>query len=114
MNTLRPGLPPLPPKMLRLPIDARGFPVPFFVALIDGVPDHRMVEPTAMERCVKLGLCWICGTALGRHKAFVIGPMCSITRTISEPPSHLECATFVYTRTPYDPAAPIPGGHPTR
>jgi hypothetical protein len=25
---------------------------------------------------------------------------------------HLECATFVYTRTPYDPDAPIPGGHP--
>lgn len=24
--------------------------------------------------------------------------------------SHLECATFVYTRTPYDPRAPIPGG----
>jgi D-alanyl-D-alanine carboxypeptidase len=23
--------------------------------------------------------------------------------------SHLECATFIYTRTPYDPAAPIPG-----
>ncbi|MGA8255629.1 MAG: serine hydrolase domain-containing protein [Nocardioides sp.] len=23
---------------------------------------------------------------------------------------HLECATFVYTRTPYDPRAPIPGG----
>lgn len=28
--------------------------------------------------------------------------------------SHLECATFVYTRTPYDPDAPIPGGHPGR
>jgi CubicO group peptidase (beta-lactamase class C family) len=26
--------------------------------------------------------------------------------------THLECATFIYTRTPYDPAAPIPGGHP--
>ncbi|WP_443678841.1 DUF7586 domain-containing protein [Nocardioides faecalis] len=26
--------------------------------------------------------------------------------------SHLECATFVYTRTPYDVTAPIPGGHP--
>ncbi|MGZ4438658.1 MAG: serine hydrolase domain-containing protein [Nocardioidaceae bacterium] len=26
--------------------------------------------------------------------------------------THLVCATFVYTRTPYDPAAPIPGGHP--
>ena len=26
---------------------------------------------------------------------------------------HLECATFVYTRTPYDPEVEIPGGHPT-
>jgi D-alanyl-D-alanine carboxypeptidase len=26
--------------------------------------------------------------------------------------SHLVCATFVYTRTPYDPAAAIPGGPP--
>ncbi len=24
--------------------------------------------------------------------------------------SHLECATFIWTRTPYDPSAPIPGG----
>jgi len=29
-------------------------------------------------------------------------------------PTHLECATFVYTRTPYDPRAPIPGGPPAR
>ena len=28
--------------------------------------------------------------------------------------SHLDVATFVYTRTPYDPEAPIPGGHPGR
>ncbi len=27
--------------------------------------------------------------------------------------NHLACATFVYTRAPYDPSAPIPGGHPT-
>ncbi len=26
--------------------------------------------------------------------------------------SHLECATFVYTRSPYDPEVDIPGGHP--
>jgi len=29
--------------------------------------------------------------------------------TLSQHPHHLECATFVYTRTPYDPRAPIPG-----
>ena len=27
---------------------------------------------------------------------------------------HLECATFIYTRSPYDPEAPIPGGHARR
>lgn len=27
---------------------------------------------------------------------------------------HLECATWIYTRTPYEPDAPIPGGHPRR
>ncbi len=26
--------------------------------------------------------------------------------------SHLVCSTFVYTRVPYDPSAPIPGGPP--
>lgn len=28
--------------------------------------------------------------------------------------NHLSCATFIYTRAPYDPAAPIPGGPPVR
>lgn len=27
--------------------------------------------------------------------------------------SHLDIATFIFTRTPYDPDAPVPGGHPT-
>jgi hypothetical protein len=26
--------------------------------------------------------------------------------------SHLDVATFIYTRTPYDPDVPAPGGHP--
>jgi CubicO group peptidase (beta-lactamase class C family) len=32
--------------------------------------------------------------------------------TLHVHPTHLEVATFVLTRTPYDPAAPIPGGLP--
>jgi CubicO group peptidase (beta-lactamase class C family) len=30
--------------------------------------------------------------------------------TLHVRPTHLECSTFVYTREPYDPSAPIPGG----
>lgn len=101
MSTLRPELPPLPPKMKHLPIDARGFPVPRFVTVFDGVPDHRVADPRAMKACIEQNRCWICGGPMGRFKAFVIGPMCSITGTVSEPPSHLECATYAATACPF-------------
>jgi CubicO group peptidase (beta-lactamase class C family) len=42
---------------------------------------------------------------LGYH----IGERLRVVRTADGSVSHLECATFVYTRAPYDPAAPIPG-----
>ena len=35
-----------------------------------------------------------------------------VHRTPSGSIGHLECATFVYTRTPYDPDVRVPGGHP--
>lgn len=101
MNIIRPKLPPLPPKMSSLPIDERGYPVPYFVAWVDGKPDHRIADATKMPKAVKLGLCWLCGQKLGRFKSFCIGPMCSITRTISEPPSHLECVRYAAQACPF-------------
>lgn len=41
------------------------------------------------------------------------GERLEVVRTSDGSVSHLVCATFVYTRTPYDPAVPIPGGHPS-
>jgi hypothetical protein len=82
-------------------IDARGYPVPWFVAWIDGKPDHRVMDAAKMPRAVRLGLCWQCGQPLGRYKAFCIGPMCTITRTIAEPPSHLECLRYAVRACPW-------------
>lgn len=45
---------------------------------------------------------------LGYHR----GEILQVRRTPDGAVSHLECATFVYTRTPYDPDVNIPGGHP--
>lgn len=101
MTALRPGLPELPPLMRHLPIDERGYPVPFFVALIDGKPDHRVADGAKMPRALKNRLCWLCGLGLGSDLAFVIGPMCSVTRTISEPPSHPQCARFAAVACPF-------------
>jgi hypothetical protein len=91
----------LPPRMLKLPVDERGFPVPKFVQWIDGKPDFRVVNQAFMANAVRIKLCWLCGEALGRYQAFVIGPMCSINRVSSEPPSHLECARFAVQACPF-------------
>ncbi len=45
---------------------------------------------------------------LGYHR----GERLDVVRRPDGSISHLECATFVYTRTPYDPEVEIPGGHP--
>ena len=114
---LHPSLPPLPARIARLPVDARGFPVPWFVEWLhpDGkpfasisdpvrpgdYPDFRVVDARKMRLAVRNRLCWVCGGPLGRHLAFVIGPMCAVNKTSGEPPSHRECALFSATACPF-------------
>lgn len=104
---LRPDLPPLPDRMRALPLDARGYPVPWFVAWIDGVPDFRVIGPDKIATAASQKRCWLCGVQLDRWKrfawegAFVIGPMCALNRTTSEPPCHRECAIFAATACPF-------------
>ena len=101
MTELRKGMPPLPLRMAGLKLDHRGYPVPYFVAWIDGKPDFRVMDGAKLYPAVKDSLCWLCGQKLGKFKTFTIGPMCAINRTISEPPSHLECATFAVQACPF-------------
>jgi hypothetical protein len=98
---LRPGLPALPIRIARLPVDERGYPVPWFVAWVDGKPDFRIADANKVGRAVRFNRCWICGEPLGRYHAFVIGPMCAVTRVSAEPPSHTECATFAVKACPF-------------
>lgn len=92
---------PFPSRIIHLPTDHRGFPVPKFVAWIDGKPDHRVVNPAYMTVAVQKRLCWICGEKMGRYYTSVIGCMCAVNRVISEPPSHRECAEFAVKACPF-------------
>lgn len=92
---------PMPARIARLPVDARGFPVPKFVASINGQPDHRVVDPSRVGPAIKQRLCWICGEPMGRYLASLIGPMCAVNRVISEPPSHRECCEFSVAACPF-------------
>lgn len=92
---------PVPESIRRLPKDKRGYPVPRFVAWLDGEPDFRMIAPGWLPQCVEKNLCWICGCKLGARKWFVIGPMCAINRVTSEPPSHRQCSEFAARNCPF-------------
>lgn len=93
--------PDLPQRMRSLKRDDRGYPVPWFIAWRDGVPHFEAMDGQKLVRAINEKACWICGQPLGRFLAFVIGPMCAINRTISEPPSHRECAEFAARRCPF-------------
>lgn len=109
------ALPPFetwPERIKALPLDERGFPVPWFVTWFkDGkpafsrtpgaVPDFRIVERGLVVQAIRQRLCWVCGQRLGKHLAFVIGPMCAVNRTSAEPPCHLDCAEFSARACPF-------------
>lgn len=103
----------LPERMRGLALDHRGFPVPWFVAWVDSagrlldegmpgaVPDFRLIDTRKLNRAVVDRRCWLCGQPLGRFLAFVIGPMCAVSRVNSEPPSHRDCAEFAVWACPF-------------
>jgi hypothetical protein len=58
---------------------------------------HDLARGSLFDRFVRTDGRWV-GTQ-GYHRG----------ETLAIHPHHLECATFVYTRTPYDERAPVPG-----
>src|SRR5262245_24259263 len=91
----------LPPRMQRLPISAEGYPIPWFVATIDGKPDFRCYTTEKIRGAIKFKKCWLCGELLGKHMTFVIGPMCAVNRTSADPPAHHDCATYAAKACPF-------------
>jgi hypothetical protein len=103
--------------MRKLAVDARGYPVPWFVEWFhaDGkprehvnqairpgdYPDFRVVDSRKMTIAYREKLCWVCGERLGKHLAFVAGPMCAVNRTSGEPPSHRDCAIYSAMACPF-------------
>lgn len=101
MNLLRKGLPTLPTHMQKLPVDKRGYPVPWFVQWIDNEPKFTTVSAQKFRQAVRFGNCWICGERLGARKTFVMGPLNILNRVTSEPASHIDCARFAAMACPF-------------
>lgn len=96
-------LPNMPEAIAGLPRDSRGYPIPWFVAeQPDGSRDFRVACGKKWVQAVQSGICWVCGGYTNqRRQAFVLGPMCTITKTTSEPGCHPECAEFSAMACPF-------------
>jgi hypothetical protein len=91
----------MPDRVRSLPVDRRGFPVPWFVAWFDGEPDFRCVAAGKVETAVRQSLCWVCGRPLGKYRTFVTGPLCAVNGVSAEPPSHRDCGEFSAKNCPF-------------
>jgi hypothetical protein len=98
---IRPELEPLPKLMQDLPIDERGYVVPWFCEWIDGKPEFRAMDGRKYRRALNEKLCWVCGRKLAGVYVFVAGPMCGINRTSSEPPCHIDCGRWSARNCPF-------------
>jgi hypothetical protein len=87
--------------MRHLPLNDKGYPVPWFVEWVDDRPDFRIMDHEKWARAIRHKVCWLCGDVLGSYKTFVAGPMCGVNRTSAEPPSHFECATYAAKACPF-------------
>jgi hypothetical protein len=93
----------MPGRIANLPRNKVGYPIPWFVATIDGQPDFRVIRMGGIQIAVARRQCWVCGVPFQRQedRAFTLGPMCLLNRTSAEPPSHLDCAVYSATHCPF-------------
>ena len=93
----------MPERIWALPRNKAGYPVPWFVATVDGEPDFRVIRPGGVQLALYNRLCWVCGTPLipSEGVTYVIGSMCAVNRVSSEPPSHRACAVYAAQRCPF-------------
>jgi hypothetical protein len=93
-----------PPRIARLDHDKRGYPIPYNVLRAgDGTPFYTVNDDRKAWRCIREGLCPICGERLGQWKWIAGGP-----RSAFDPggcyldlPMHKDCIEFALQTCPY-------------
>lgn len=94
-------LPDMPKPVAALPRDERGYPVPWFVAWVNGKPEFRVADGEKQQLAISNHQCWICGKAIQHRPTFVVGTTSMINRCHGEPPCHYECAVFSAKACPF-------------
>lgn len=93
---------PIPKELSHLKIDERGYPIPFFVPIVDGKPNFRYLDERRQLECIERRLCGICGKKLYKDfQYFLSGPKGLYNQVASDPPMHRVCAEFAIISCPH-------------
>jgi hypothetical protein len=92
----------IPDNLSHLKVEDRGYPVPFFVPIVEGKPNFKYASQKKQEICIAQSLCHICGNKLIKGSYFFItGPMGLENRTVTDPAMHKSCAEFALAVCPH-------------
>jgi len=94
---------PIPPFLAHLPVDSRGYPVPFFVAKRGEHYDFIHMDERKQQQAIQDHLCHICGKELSPRQSWYVitGPTGYKNRVVSDPPMHKDCAAYALQVCPH-------------
>lgn len=92
----------IPDCMSHLPLDARGYPIPYSVlAKTNGTPDFRVIDQVKWVQCVVYRLCALTGHPLKDRMAFVGGPLSMQSRCFTDAAMLPEAAEYAIQVCPF-------------
>lgn len=86
--------------MSERPRDERGYPIPWDVPIVDGVPQFRETDPNRTLATIAGKLCGLCGVLMERI-ALIGGPIAVDLGLFTEPPMHPDCARYALKVCPF-------------
>lgn len=92
----------IPSSLKHLSVDERGYPIPYFVAYVNGKPDFRLYDSEKWRLCIKFDKCAICGRKNHPKSYFFIGgELMSKNKVSSDNAMHRACAEFSLQACPH-------------
>ena len=91
----------MPPRVARLPRDARGFPIPAGNAVVAGVADFATLDMEKWAALLHRRACGICGETMFGPVYFIGGSLCARNRLFFDHPMHGACALYALKVCPY-------------
>lgn len=92
---------PVPETLALRPKDARGFPIPFVSAEVNGKHDFRVIDHEKWKFVVARKVCQMCGQPIVGDIWFIGGPSCMVNHFFFDPGMHEDCARYALQVCPY-------------